>query len=149
METRAAYRTRQKEELAKLLAAVSGRHLTVADTCALLRRRRKPVGTTTVYRQLEKMVEEGTVLKHVTDTAEPATFEFIGTADCHDPVGFHCKCERLIHVECEALRAAEEHVRRRHGFAINVRRPVFHRVCDGCASKAGAALGFRGALWYH
>ena len=84
-----AYRTRQKEELAKLLESVSDRHLTVVDICALLRRKRKAVGTTTVYRQLERMVAEGTVLKHVTGSSAPAAFEYIGTENCHEPVCFH------------------------------------------------------------
>ena len=131
------YHTRQKEELGKLLASVRDRHLTVVDICALLRRKRKSVGTTTVYRQLEKMVEDGTVLKHVTDSSEPATFEYVGSENCHEPDCFHCKCEscgKLFHVECDELRSAEEHVRQHHGFAINPRRTVFYGLCTTCAS---------------
>lgn len=130
------YRTRQREELAKLLESVSDRHLTVVDICALLRRKRKAVGTTTVYRQLERMVAEGTVLKHVTGSSAPATFEYIGTENCHEPVCFHCKCEgcgKLIHVECGELQSTEEHVRQHHGFAIDPRRTVFYGLCRECA----------------
>ena len=108
------------------------------DICALLRRKRKAVGTTTIYRQLEKMVADGTVLKHVTGSSEAATFEYIGTASCHEPVCFHCKCEacgRLIHVECGELQSTEEHVRRHHGFAIDSRRTVFYGLCRTCAER--------------
>ena len=137
-ESRTTYKTRQKEELAKLLASVPDRHLTVVDICALLRRKHKLVGTTTVYRQIEKMVAEGTVLKHVTDSSEPATFEYIGTENCHDSVCYHCKCEscgKLIHVKCEELQTTEEHFRSHHGFAINPRRTVLYGLCEPCAAR--------------
>ena len=111
---RSTYRTRQKDELAKFLASVKGRHLTVADVCGLLKRRHKNVGATTVYRQLEKMVAEGTVIKYVTDLTTPACFEYIGAEDCHTPVCYHCKCEscgKLIHMHCDELPELQKHSR--------------------------------------
>ena len=135
---RSTYRTRQKDKLGKFLASVRGKHLTVADVCALLRRRRKNVGATTVYRQLEKMVTEGTVIKYVTDLTTPACFEYIGTEDCHAPVCYHCKCEKcgkLIHVECDEIAATELHVRKHHDFVINPRRTVFYGLCGDCAAR--------------
>ena len=130
------YRTRQKEELAKLLESVSDRHLTVVDICALLRRKRKAVGTTTVYRQLEKMVAEGAAPKHLAGSSEPAAFEYIGTENSHESVCFRCKCERcdeLVHVACPELASAEERVRRHQGFAIDPRRTVFYELCKAYA----------------
>ena len=135
---RSTYRTRQKDELAKFLASVKGHHLTVADVCGLLKRRHKNVGATTVYRQLEKMVAEGTVIKYVTDLTTPACFEYIGAEDCHTPVCYHCKCEKcgkLIHVECDEIAATEEHMRLHHDFVVNPRRTVFYGLCGACAAQ--------------
>ncbi len=143
METRTGYRTRQKEELEKLLAAEKGHHLTVVEVCDLLRRQNKNVGATTVYRQLEKMVAEGTVVKYVTDLTTPACFEYIGTEACHDPVCYHCKCEKcgkLIHVACDEIRETEEHVWTHHSFKINPRRTVFYGLCSACAAEGRTTI---------
>jgi Fur family ferric uptake transcriptional regulator len=94
-----------------------------------------PIGTATVYRQLERMVDEGLVQKYTIDANTPACFEYVG-ADSHaGEACFHCKCEkcgRLIHLHCEELQGLSEHIREHHGFRINPMRTVFYGLCDAC-----------------
>ena len=138
MSEKSQYKTRQREELLDYLRSTGSEHVTVGELCGHFQRRGRPIGTATVYRQLERMVDEGLVSKYTIDASSPACFAYIG-ADSHQSGScFHCKCEscgRLIHLHCEELQGLSEHVRAQHGFSINPMRTVFYGLCEDCIER--------------
>ena len=95
MSTRSQYKTKQREALFSYFASIPGQHFTVSDVCAYFRAQGCPIGMTTVYRQLDRMVDEGLVNKYIIDANTPACFEYIGEAShCTEETCFHCKCEK-------------------------------------------------------
>lgn len=127
------YKTRQHDELIAYLAAVPG-HITVNDVCDHFRARGTPIGTTTIYRQLEKMVDAGLVTKYNLEPGSPACFEYVGHGS--DETCYHCKCQlcgKLIHMHCNAFPGLQQHIREHHGFVIDPMRTVFYGVCAQCA----------------
>ncbi len=140
MAEKSKYRTKHREDLIAYLKTVPGRHVTAADVCDHFRRQGRSIGTATVYRQLERMVEDGTVNKYIIDKNSSACFEYIGPEHCHQPVCYHCKCEKcgkLIHLECGELAQVQAHVLADHGFLVDPMRTVFYGICEDCR-KAGA-----------
>ncbi|MBQ3392177.1 MAG: transcriptional repressor [Lachnospiraceae bacterium] len=139
MAAKAQYHTHQKEELAAYLRSVPGRHVTAADICAHFQSIGNPIGTATVYRQLERMVREGKVNKYIIDAGSPACFAYAGeNVHCEEGVCFHCKCERcgrLIHMRCEELEGIGQHLKDHHHFVLNPMRTVFYGVCEECLLK--------------
>lgn len=137
MGNKAQYRTKQREELIAFLETIPGQHVTVSEVCEYFRRNGKAIGTTTVYRQLEKMVGEGLVTKYIIDGNSPACFEYVGKDhQGQEEVCYHCKCEicgRLIHLHCSELPGVQRHVLEHHGFAIDPLRTVFYGVCEDCS----------------
>lgn len=133
------YKTKQREELLSYLRTSGSGHITVGEVCGHFQRRGCPIGTATVYRHLERMVDEGLVSKYTIDATSPACFEYIGAdSHCGDSC-FHCKCEkcgRLIHLHCEELEGLSAHVREHHGFHINPLRTVFYGLCEECGGGA-------------
>ena len=134
---KAPYRTRQQEELLQYLRATPGRHHTAAQIREHFAAGEKAIGTTTIYRQLEKLVDEGTVRKYVLGTGDGACYEYVESADaCAGH--FHCKCEkcgRLIHLDIGALREIHGHLQRDCGFSWDAGRTVFYGICDQCQKK--------------
>ena len=65
MSEKAQYRTRQITELENYLCSMEGKHVTVSDICKYFKSQGISIGTTTVYRQLDRMVEQGLVAKYV------------------------------------------------------------------------------------
>ena len=109
------YRTKQREELLEYMASRAGEHITVSDICEHFKKSSKPIGTATVYRQLEKMVDQGIVTKYNIDAGTPACFEYIAQDSDHRDDGscYHCKCEkcgRLIHLHCADVKELEKHL---------------------------------------
>lgn len=137
MAQKSQYHTRQHDELLNYLQTVPGRHITVGDVCEHFRCCGKNIGTTTVYRQLEKMVDAGLVTKYILEPGSPACFEYVGEeSHIEESVCYHCKCEqcgRLIHMHCEELPGLRRHIMEHHGFAIDPTRTVFYGLCADCA----------------
>ena len=137
MNAKSKYKTRQKEELLEFLETKPGVHITVGDVCDYFKAQGSPIGQTTVYRHLERMVDEGIVNKYVIDQGTPACFEYM-SADSHAGPGvcFHCKCEkcgRLIHLTCSEMNELTAHLREHHRFSLDPRRTVFYGLCEACS----------------
>ncbi len=103
---KAPYKTKQMTEILTFLKSVQGRHVTVNEICDFFREKGISVGTTTIYRHLEKMVKEGLAAKYVIDGSSSACFEYIGDHGEEYENCYHCKCEKcgkLIHLQCNEI----------------------------------------------
>ena len=134
--TKPKYKTKQREAILAFFQSMPGLHLTVSDLKSHLEAQGENVGTTTIYRHLEKMVNEGLVNKYTIDSTSPACFEYIDPGSHKDPEScFHCRCEkcgRLIHLHCDELKGIQGHLLESHGFKLNPMRTVFYGICEEC-----------------
>lgn len=136
MAERSMYKTKQRELLISYLKEMQGEHITAYDACEYLKSQGEKIGQSTVYRQLERLVDEGIVSKYVVDGSTSACFEYTGE-ESHVSAGvcFHCKCEvcgKLIHMHCGELEEIGTHLYADHRFRLNPMRTVFYGVCDAC-----------------
>ncbi len=133
---KAQYKTKQMTELLAFLQSVEGSHVTVHDICDYFEAKGIAVGTTTVYRNLEKMVKEGAVAKYVVDGASSACFEYLGNRGREkNALCYHCKCEKcgkLIHLQCNEVENLKQHMLAFHSFEMNALRTVFYGMCSDC-----------------
>ena len=137
MNVRNQDNTRQRSRLLEYMQAVPGEHFTAKDVCDYFQTCGTPIGVATVYRQLERMVEEGLVNKYIIDANSPACFEYVDRqATCGEEC-FHCKCEKcgkLIHLHCEELVQIRSHLKEEHHFTLDPLRTVFYGLCEDCAA---------------
>ncbi len=134
MAGKTGYRTRAQEELLAYLKATPGVHHTAAELKEHFEDEGAPIGTATIYRQLERFVDEGHIQKYFIGTGESACYAFVDpSAACSSH--FHCKCEQcgsLIHLDCDELREIQKHLLEHHGFLWNSGKTVFYGLCDQC-----------------
>lgn len=136
MKAKAPYQTKQKALVMAYLETIPGKHVTAAQVYEHLKELDCAIGNTTVYRYLEKLVDEGIVNKYMIDANSPACFEYVGK-QLHLSCGscFHCKCEKcgkLIHLHCEELEVIASHLQEEHRFTLNPLRTVFYGICEDC-----------------
>jgi len=140
MSSRSKYKTKQREDLLSYLKSVKGVHVTAADVCEHFKDKEEPMSQATVYRQLERMVDEGLLGKYIIDSSSPACFEYLGKHSHHTgQTCFHCKCEkcgRLIHLKCDELCSIQSHLLSSHNFKIDPMRTVFYGLCEDCMQEA-------------
>ena len=136
MNQRSKYKTKQRETLISYFETIPGEHFTAGDVCDYFKSQGTPIGQSTVYRQLEALVDEGILNKYIINSTSPACFEYVG-ADSHHDEGncFHCKCEKcgvLIHLHCDELVEMQTHLLADHSFKMNPLRTVFYGLCENC-----------------
>ena len=135
------YKTKQREIMLAYLESRPGVHITAADVYDHFRAQGVTIGQSTVYRQLEKFVDDGILNKYVLESGSSACFEYVGmSVHKKNETCFHCKCEKcgkLIHLKCEELEEIGKHLYSEHKFKLDPLRTVFYGMCDDCLeSKA-------------
>lgn len=133
----ARYKTRQMEELLNYMSGVKGSHVTVNDISEHFKNNDIKVGMTTIYRNLEKLVEDGYVAKYIIDGTSSACFEYIDDKSFEtNETCYHCKCEqcgRIIHLHCNEVENLRQHMIKQHDFKLNSKRTVFYGLCSECS----------------
>ncbi len=136
MNSKSKYKTKQREMLLGYFETVPGIHVTAGDVCSYLRERGASIGQSTVYRQLENLVDEGIIKKYIVDVNSPACFEYVEPGSHGEgEICFHCKCEKcgkLIHLHCDELEWMQSHLISEHRFQMDPTRTVFYGLCEQC-----------------
>ena len=130
-----AYKTKQREYILAFLQNSAGRHITVAELVRHLQDNETPVGTATVYRTLEQLVEEGIVRKYVLDGKSSACYQFLSGEPHACTEHFHLKClscGTLFHVQCTFLDEMQAHIAAHHHFQIDHTKTVLYGYCEQC-----------------
>ena len=133
MAGKAKYRTQAQESLLNYLKASPGKHFTAAELRDHFAAQDRPIGTATIYRRLERFVEEGSIQKYSLGPGDSACYAYVENQQC--AAHSHCKCEvcgRLIHLNCDELPEIETYLRERHGFTWNPGKTVFYGICEQC-----------------
>ena len=105
MTIKKSYSTKHRDELLEYMKNTEG-HITAGDICMHMRSCGVNIGTATVYRHLEKMVDEGIVNKYIVDEGSSACYEYVSGCDHKASSCYHLKCEKcgkLIHLGCEEI----------------------------------------------
>ena len=119
MNDKQQYNTKRRAELLEYLQSMQGRHVTVNDIRAWFMTQDKPIGTATIYRQLDHMVEQGLINKYMLDETSAACYEYVG-----------------IHLHCHELEKMQGHLAQEHGFRLDFPRTVLYGLCQQCGAEA-------------
>ncbi len=139
MAIRSKYKTKQQEIIIGYLISSKGNHVTISDICDHIHEQGLSVGQSTIYRQMDHLVEEGIVNKYVVDVNSPACFEYVGEENDDEQtpcVHLKCeKCDKLIHLKCNEMQELEHHLLGHHNFKIDPARTVLYGICEKCQKE--------------
>lgn len=132
------YKTKQKEVLIECLESNKDIHMTAADISEQLRNMGHPLGMSTVYRQLDKLVAQGIVRKYIIDETSSACYQYVSDGACCEH--FHLKCNscgRLIHTDCTLMKQIAQHMKESHGFEVDLGKTLLYGTCNDCLNNKG------------
>ncbi len=139
MIAKTQYRSHQRDKIVEYLKTISGEHVTADNIYLYFQEKGDPIGKATVYRQLERLVEQGVLNKYQIDRTSPACFELSGEHFHQEENScFHCKCEKcgkLIHLHCKELEGIGQHLQKCHQFTLDPMRAVFYGICEECKTS--------------
>jgi Fur family ferric uptake transcriptional regulator len=140
MRRPANYHTRQGEAILAYLASLESEHVTVDRIATHFGQQGVGIGTTTIYRHLDRLAAEGRVRRYTLAGASGACYQYVGDPlPCREH--FHLKCEScggLYHLRCGTLDELARHVAREHAFQIDPMKTTFYGLCRDCGQSGGS-----------
>lgn len=117
------YKTKQKEQILKIIKN-KNKEFTVKDIYQELN---GEIGMTTIYRLVDKLVEEGTINKN------DNYYQYLEHCDCDNHFYLKCNaCGSLNHVDCDCINDLFSHIIKEHKFKPDKEKIIINGLCNKC-----------------
>ena len=91
------------------------------------------ISVSSVYRNINKMVQEGTVKRFSADGSRKFLYQFLDRSDCRGHMHLKCEgCGLLFHMESSAMAEILSSAMQRCNFSIDVGKTVLYGSCKNC-----------------
>lgn len=123
-----SYNTKQKELIIDVIKQQNN-EFTIKDIHNSLKGK---VGLTTIYRLVDKMVNENKLNKTITKD-NITIYQYL--KECENKNHFYLKCDvcgSLIHIDCECINDLTTHIFKKHNFKPNKDHIIFNGICQKC-----------------
>lgn len=131
------YNTGSREKIRTYLRDNSDRTVSASDISDYMKDIGSPVNITTIYRFLEKLEEEGDVIRYVSNRDNRSVYQYVSDGDsCSHHLHMKCmKCGKIHHLDCDFMEEIEKHVKEEHGFQIECKNSLIYGYCKECLKK--------------
>lgn len=128
MNSRSNYKTKNKELILDMIINYN-KDFTANDIYLSLN---KKVGLTTIYRMINKLLIEGSLVKIIGEDSL-SYFRYLGSPDEKNQLFIKCEsCGELTKIECNCYKNLQEHISRNHNFLITENHIVINGECRKC-----------------
>ena len=133
-DTKQRYSTKQMSILTSFFESNKNAHFTADEVYDNIRE--NGVSRATVYRRIERLVEDGFLIKYTLDSRMGACYQYCCSDHQSDTCHFVCtKCKAVKHIDCSLLGNLQSHLTKDHNLTIDSTRTVFYGLCGGCQCK--------------
>lgn len=122
------YNTKQKELILNIIKKQK-KEFTVKD---IYNEVKNKTGLTTVYRLIDKLVEEGIVTKNI---GKDNKTKYIYLEKCEEENHFYLKCKNcktMKHVDCDCIKELLNHILINHKFTADKKNIIINGICENC-----------------
>ena len=133
------YKTEQREIIITFLCKNQGHHVTAGMIHEYIKEVGLSVGLATLYRYLDKLTENGVVLKYVVPGETSACYQYLGQPLMRSGYYFLVcvKCGKIIplprcYMESFLIRIQEE-----QHFDLDNSKTILYGYCENCENKRG------------
>lgn len=131
------YATSSRRKILEILKASKDRTVTAAQIGEQLRQMESEVNITTVYRYLDKLEKDGTVIRYASEQGGQAAYQYVEQGQgCEGHLHLKCTCcGKIIHLDCDFMKEISEHIRKDHGFQLQCRNSILYGTCRECSER--------------
>ena len=122
------YNTKQKDLILSVIKKQSGEFV-VKDIYDKLNGK---VGLTTIYRLVDKLVEEKQISKSI-GKDKNTYYQYLET--CQHENHFFLKCElcgKIDHIDCDCIKDLSNHIIKEHNFKLDKSNIIINGICKNC-----------------
>ncbi|MCI7098339.1 MAG: transcriptional repressor [Lachnospiraceae bacterium] len=133
----AGYRTKNRDMMLAYMKENRDRTVYVNDIHQYMKEQGVNVNITTIYRFLDKLLEERRILKYTADKGECAGFQYVGEGNCCEE-HLHVKCTacgKVIHLDCQFMDEIRHHLQEHHRFILQCSGSSLFGLCEECQKK--------------
>ena len=129
-----SYNTKQREIILEYIVSLGNTHVRATQIVSHFGDKEISVGRTTIYRNLEKLAQEGKLRKYNVEGISGVCYQHVDdTVSEHKRLLLKCEdCGELIHLNCDALAEIHRHIYQDHTFKVNTAKTVFYGKCEAC-----------------
>ena len=92
------------------------------------------VGLTTIYRLIDKLIEEGLVNKYI--DKNKTYYQYLSKCEEENHFFLRCnKCGSLVHIDCDCIQDLSNHILKEHKFKPDKEHIIINGMCDKCLKK--------------
>lgn len=131
---RASYRTKAREAITAFLKANVERRFTAREIYEQIRDAQPGVNRATIYRNLEKLCEEGELLCYREANCDAWYYQYSGgSSHCNAHMHAQCsECGRIFHLEMPFVDRFEQEIKKNYGIDIDSAQTIIIGKCKEC-----------------
>lgn len=132
-----SYTTASRKKILEYLQQSDERTVTASDVAAYLKEQNSEVNITTVYRYLDRLAKDGTIIKYVAEKGGQSAYQYVEPGrHCNEHLHLKCvKCGRIIHLDCHFMDEISSHILQSHNFSLQCKNSMLYGVCQACKEK--------------
>ena len=132
-----SYSTEQKKLLLRYLSENKDTSKTIEEITEGIRLMANENGTapgkSTVYRLINKLLEEGKVKRFLKDSSRQAAYQLFEDEDCSSHLHLKCtECGRIFHMKNTLSNKLIKEISTDQSFAVNSAKTVLYGKCRAC-----------------
>ena len=134
----AEYQTQQKTLLLDYMARHADDTLSMEEVAEGLKTDLgdKAPGKSTVYRLVNRLVEEGTVRRFNAEDSRRSLYQIVGGKICHHHLHMKCtQCGKLMHMNDEQSEKIIEQIYGSSSFAVSQEQTTLYGSCAECSKR--------------
>ena len=123
------YNTKQKEKILNIIKKEK-KDFTIKE----IHEKLNDVGLTTIYRLVDKLVEEKRISKTIVNNI--TVYHYL--EECEHDNHFYLKCDKcgsLIHIDCDCIDDLSKHILKEHSFILNKENIFINGICNKCKKR--------------
>ena len=121
------YNTKQKDLILNVIKKEK-KEFTIKDIYSKL----DGIGLTTIYRLVDKLVDEGRISKTIGKDNQ-TYYQYL--EECNEDNHFYLKCDNcgsMIHIDCDCIGDLSKHISDEHNFKLNENNIIINGICKKC-----------------
>lgn len=131
------YRTKSKDAIMEYLQTHTEHSFSAYDVREYMQENGIQVNLTTIYRNLDKLTENGEIMKYKTAEDECCRYQCVKPhAHCSEHIHMQCReCGKILHMECHFMEELKKHLFEHHKFTIECTNSVLMGLCENCKNN--------------
>lgn len=131
------YKTKNRKQILEFLKKKRDHSVSVWEIKENMEKIGCMVNLSTIYRYIDKLVEEGSVMKYHSEKGKKAAYQYIEPKhNCHGHLHLQCvKCRKIIHVSRCFMEEIRVSMEKYHEFTIQCDSSILYGVCRNCKNE--------------